>query len=434
LNKFKQKIIKNIWLKISFFNAFAVFARIISGWIINKAIAIYIGPEGTSLTEQFRNFLQTAQGFATMGISEGVTKYAAKYQNNKKQLSSFLASTYKIVLITSIIVGAFLVLFSGQINHQLFGQRDFSLLIMLTGILIPVLSINIILLAILNGFQKYKKITYINIISNITSALIAIFLVKVYGLIGSLILIIATQLISFITTLFFIRADMVELLNFSLKNSKTIHYKRLYSYIIMALVTAIVIPLFSILIRNLIFNFYTDDNGIHAGYWDAVKKISGLLLAFITPIFSLYYYPQLAKIRTNKEFKLELKKFYKQIFPLFLTALIILFLLKYWAILLFFSKAYLPMKDLFAWQLAGDLIRIMSLTIAFLMLAKSHVIKYIATEIGFWIIYYGLSCLLINHYQLKGVVIAYFITYILYFVSLLILYRKILFTKKTVKL
>ncbi len=434
MNKFKKIVVSNIWLKISAFNALAVAARMISGWIINKVIAVYIGPEGTGLTEQFRNFLQTAQGFSTLGITEGVTKYSAKYQNNRKQLSSFLASAYKIVLITSIISGIIIVAFSSFINRQLFGTRDFSLLIVLTGILIPVLSINIILMAILNGFQKYKKITYINIITNIATAIIAIFLIMSYQIFGALILILISQIISFIATLFFIRADMVEVLQFSLKQSKNAHYKRLYNYIIMALVTAIVSPLFSILIRNQIFSFFPDDMGVHAGYWDGVKKISGMLLAFITPIFSLYYYPQLAKIHTNTEFKAELKKFFKQIFPIFFVGMLGIYLLRHWAIILFFSKEYLPMKSLFFWQLTGDFIHIVALTIAFMMLARAHVRQYMITEIGFWVVFYILTKVFMPHYQLEGVVIAYFITYIIYFISLLFLYRKILFTRKTVNL
>ena len=434
MNKFKKIVVTNIWLKISVFNAFAVAARMISGWIINKVIAVYIGPEGTGLTEQFRNFLQTAQGFSTLGITEGVTKYSAKYQNNRKQLSSFLASAYKIVLITSIVSGVLIVVFSSFINRQLFGSRDFSLLIVLTGIMIPILSINIILMAILNGFQKYKKITFINIITNIATAIIAVFLIMSYQIFGALILILISQIISFIATLFFIRADMVEVLQFSLKQSKNAHYKRLYNYIIMALVTAIVSPLFSILIRNQIFSFFPDDMGVHAGYWDGVKKISGMVLAFITPIFSLYYYPQLAKIHTNSEFKSELKKFFKQIFPIFFVGMLGIYLLRHWAIILFFSKEYLPMKSLFLWQLAGDFLHIIALTIAFLMLARAHVRQYMITEIGFWVVFYILTKVFMPNYQLEGVVIAYFITYIIYFISLLFLYRRILFTRKTVNL
>jgi PST family polysaccharide transporter len=434
LNKIKKILIENIWLKISVFNVFSVIARVGSGWVINVVIAKYLGPGGTSISEQFRNFLQTAQGLSTLGISEGVTKYSAKYQNNKKQLSSFLASAYKIVLITSIIISLAIISFSNTINTILFPKNDFTLLIVLLGILIPVFAINIILLAVLNGFQKYKKVTYINIIGQISSAILSVFLISKYGILGTLLLVLATQVVSFIATLFFIKSDMVEILKFSLGDSKNIHYKRLYKYIGMAMVTALTIPIFSILIRNIIFDFYPNDKGIHAGYWDAVKKISGLLLAFITPIFSLYYYPQLAKINTNKEYKLELKKFFSQIFPIFTVGIIVLYLLRHWATILFFSSEYTPMEELFAWQLSADFIKIISLSIAFMMLARAHVAYYISTEIGFWLVFYLLSKYFIHIYELKGITIAYFITYVLYLLTLIILYRKILFNKKEIRL
>jgi len=432
LNKTRKILNKNIWLKISFFNSFRVLSRVLSGWLINKIIAIYIGPEGTTLSEQLRNFLQTLQGVSTLGIQEGVTKYTSKYQNNKKQLSSFLASSYKIVLVSSLILSIIIVIFSKQINHLLFDGRNFRLIIILSGILIPIYAINIILIALLNGFQKYKKITYINTISNVLVAILAVFLVINMHLQGALLLVLLTQIIAFVITLLFIKNDMIEIFKFSFSNSKTSHYKRLYAYIIMAMSSAIVIPLFSILIRNLIFNYYQGDSGIHAGYWDAVRKISTLFLSLITPVFSLYYYPQLAKINTNTEFKNELTKFIKQIFPIFTIGVVLLYLLRHWAILIFFSKSYLPMDELFLWQLAGDYFRVLSLTFAFLMLAKAHVRWYLITEIGFWIVYYLLSRYLLEKYQLKGVTIAYFITYLIYFVTLSGLYGKYVFVKREV--
>ncbi len=432
MKQIKKILGKNIWLKISFFNSFRVLSRILSGWIINKVIAVYVGPEGTTLSEQFRNFLQTLQGISTMGIQEGVTKYTSKYQNNRKQLSSFLSSSYKLVLISSIFMSVLVVSFSKQINHLLFDQRDYQILIVLSGILIPLFSINILITSLLNGFQKYKKITYINTASNIFVAVLAIFLVKSWGLEGALILVLATQIIMFVFTLLFIKNDLLEILNLSLSNTKTSHYKRLYNYIIMALVSAIIIPVFSILIRNLIFNYYEGDSGLHAGYWDAVRKISTLFLSLVTPVFSLYYYPQLSKINTSLEFKKEFIKFFKQIFPLFTIGIILLYLLRYWAIIIFFSKEYLPMDELFLWQLLGDYTRVLSLTFAFLMLAKAQVRWYLITEIGFWVIYYFLSNYMLQKYELKGVTIAYFITYTIYFITLFALYGKYIFSKKEV--
>jgi PST family polysaccharide transporter len=427
-----QKILgKNIWLKISAFNSVSVFVRVLTGWIINKLIAFYIGPEGTSVSEQFRNFFQTIQGFSSLGISDGVTKYAAKYQDNKKQLSSFLSSAYKIVLITSIIVGLMIIIFAKQINIFLFDQRDFSFLIIVLGIMIPFFALQIILTAVLNGFQKYKKLTYINIISNVLSAIIAAYLIIFYSIYGALVLILATQVVSFVLTLFYIRKDMGEVLQFSNKKTDNKHYKRLQAYMLMALVSAIVIPLFSILLRNQINDFFAGDNGVHSGYWDGIKKISGLFLMLIMPVFSMYYYPQLTKIHSNKAYFVEVKKFFKQIFPLFTIGMIILYLLRHWAVLLFYSDAYEPMEELFVWQLLGDYVRVISLILAFLMLAKTKVIHYIYTEIGFWVLYYILTPFFMSKYQLEGISIAYFVSYLVYLLSLLFIFRK-LFTKKEV--
>jgi PST family polysaccharide transporter len=404
---------------------------VLSGWVINKLIAFYIGPEGTSVSEQFRNFFQTIQGFSSLGISDGVTKYAAKYQDNKKQLSSFLSSAYKIVLITSIIVGLMIIIFAKQINIFLFDQRDFSFLIIVLGIMIPFFAFQIILTAVLNGFQKYKKLTYINIISNVLSAIIAAYLIIFHSIYGALVLILATQVVSFVLTLFYIRKDMGEVLQFSNKKTDNKHYKRLQAYMLMALVSAIVIPLFSILLRNQVNDYFIGDNGMHSGYWDGVKKISGLFLMLIMPVFSMYYYPQLTKIHSNKAYFVEVKKFFKQIFPLFTIGMIILYLLRHWAVLLFYSDAYEPMEELFVWQLLGDYVRVISLILAFLMLAKTKVIHYIYTEIGFWVLYYILTPFFMSKYQLEGISIAYFVSYLVYLLSLLFIFRK-LFTKKEV--
>jgi PST family polysaccharide transporter len=198
----------------------------------------------------------------------------------------------------------------------------------------------------------------------------------------------------------------------------------------MALVSAIVIPLFSILLRNQINDFFAGDNGVHSGYWDGIKKISGLFLMLIMPVFSMYYYPQLTKIHSNKAYFVEVKKFFKQIFPLFTIGMIILYLLRHWAVLLFYSDAYEPMEELFVWQLLGDYVRVISLILAFLMLAKTKVIHYIYTEIGFWVLYYILTLFFMSKYQLEGISIAYFVSYLVYLLSLLFILENYSLKKK----
>ncbi len=420
---------KNIWIKITSFNSLAVFSRLFSAWAINKLIAVYIGPQGTGLAEQFRNFLQALQGISVLGIQEGITKFTAEFSTLKKQMNSFLYSSLKMVLIWSVVLGLIIAFFSDKINTWLFPGYDFSRIVFLTGILLPLLAFNLIFIAVLKGLQAYKKIVFINVSTNILGILLAYILIKNYYLEGALLLILGIQILQFIITAFLL-----------LKSRGRFHFRfsgkmdfgqisRLSPFVIMAVVSAIVIPLFNILIRNHIFTFFDSQGAVQAGYWDAAKKIGNLFLSLITPVFGMYYFPQLAKLSNSSGFQTEIKKFVIQVLPWFTIGLILIYLFRYPLIRLFFSEAYFPMESLFPWQLAGEYFKILSLLIAYLMLAKAHLKLYIISELGFWVTYYLLTLVLLNYYGLKGVSMAYFIAYVCYFFFLVIVYYKYLFYK-----
>jgi len=423
LKKIISFIKNNIWLKISGFNSLSVLSRIFSAWIINKLIAIYIGPQGTGITEQFKNFLQGVQAVSALGIQEGVTKFTAEYQTDKKQLNQFINSSIKSILIFSFIIGLSVVLLASEINHFLFPAKDFTRLIIWTGILLPFIALNLIFLSILKGFQAYKQIVFINSTTHIVSAMLAIWLIIEYTIYGALYLVLFTQIITF-----FISSYILFYKVFNFKEShrlKLLKYIKLLSpYILMALITALIVPFFSILIRNHIFHFFEKDGTVQAGFWDATKKISNLYLSLITPVFTMYYYPQMAKIKSSFELKREIQKFIKQILPVFTLGILFIYFFRSFLINLFFSPEYQPMESLFIWQLLGDYLKILSFLIAYLMLAKAHYKLYIFSEIGFWVLYYLLTLVLMKQFALKGVVMAYFISYVFYLFFLGINYYK----------
>jgi PST family polysaccharide transporter len=395
-------------------------------------IALYIGPQGTGLTEQFKNFLQGAQGMSALGIQEGITKFTAQLNEEKKKINSFLHSSLKLVFIWSLMAGFLIVLFSKQINDYLFPTHDFSNFIVWTGILLPFLALNLIIMAILKGLQEYKKIISINILTNVLSALIAGLLISQYQIAGAFLVILAGQILQFIIAVYIFLRSKIDLKSI-LKNS--FDYKQLTKlspYIIMAVISAVVIPLFTILIRNHIFIFFGDEGASQAGYWDATKKITNLYLSLITPVFAMHYFPQMAKINKSRGLRKEIGVFLRQILPFFTLGIISIYLFRTWLIKLFFSEAYLPMESLFLWQLMGEYIKIISLLLAYFMLAKAHLKIYIISEIGFWAIYYLLTLILMNIYGLKGVVIAYFFAYLIYLLFLTGVYFNYLTHKNVV--
>jgi PST family polysaccharide transporter len=84
------------------------------------------------------------------------------------------------------------------------------------------------------------------------------------------------------------------------------------------------------------------------------------------------------------------------------------------------------MNSLFAPQLAGDFFKIMSWLIAYLMLAKAYTKIFIVSQIVFLSASYLLSIYLINMLGLEGVVWAHFIIYLIYFISMIMLFRNYL--------
>ena len=92
--------------------------------------------------------------------------------------------------------------------------------------------------------------------------------------------------------------------------------------------------------------------------------------------------------------------------------------------MLLFSDAFLPIAALFPFQFAGDLLKIASWTLAYLMIAKARTRLYIATELGFSAFFVLLVMALTPSFGVKGAAIAHAVNYGTYLLLMLALYRK----------
>jgi PST family polysaccharide transporter len=102
---------------------------------------------------------------------------------------------------------------------------------------------------------------------------------------------------------------------------------------------------------------------------------------------------------------------------------LIIYLLRDLIIEILFSSDFLPMGELFAWQLTGDVIKIGSWVLAYVMLGRAMVKVFIITEISFSVIFVLLSWLLIDQFGLVGVAMAYAINYCCYWVVMGVLVK-----------
>ena len=143
----------------------------------------------------------------------------------------------------------------------------------------------------------------------------------------------------------------------------------------------------------------------------------------VTTTLSLYYLPKLSELKDSAEIKKEILQGYKIILPLAALCGITIYLLRDLIIEILFASNFAPMRELFAWQMIGDTLKIGSWILAYLMLGKAMVKLFICTEVIFAANFYLLSLVLTGVMGLEGVATAYSINYALYWFVLAVLLR-----------
>ncbi|MDH4459937.1 MAG: O-antigen translocase [Flectobacillus sp.] len=413
-------------IKTSLFSAIITLIKISSGFIVSKVVAIITGPSGVALIGQFMNFITVILTFSNGGINNGVVKYTAEFENDDAKLKNLFSTSLRISIYCSLVIGVFLILLDSTISLWIFNTTVYNNIVKTLGITIILYSINSLLIAILNGKKQLKSFTIVNILGSIISLIFTLVLVYFYKVEGALYsLVLSQSIIFFVTLIIFVKSQWFSWQYFGRYFDKAIALK-LGQYSLMAIATALTIPISQILIRKMIIEKLGIDD---AGYWQGMMKISDGYLMIVTTSLNTYYLPKLSSLKEDKDIQKEILDGYKIILPIVFLGCIIIYYLRFFIIDTLYTPAFREMEKLFIFQLLGDFFKIAAWILAYLMMAKAMIKTYIITEIIFNITYVAASYMFIDYFQLQGVTIVFFINYTLYFLLMIFIFRKILFIK-----
>ncbi|HCG8449666.1 TPA: O-antigen translocase [Vibrio parahaemolyticus] len=413
-------------IKTSFLTLIATAIRLISGLVINKAISVFIGPSGLALIGQFQNSLTVVQTIAKGGINTGVTKYTAEYKEEKDR-KVLWSTAFSITILSSMTVSFFLFIFSKKMSEYIFSTENYSYVISILAFTLILFTINQLFLSVLNGKKEIKKYISINISQSLYGLFSTTLLIYFFALDGALVALVTNQSIVFVIMISqYNKANLINRDILRIKFSK-LYTNKLLKYSLMTLVTAFTIPVSSLIIRNYIGENLSWDE---AGYWQAITYISTMYLMVITTALSTYYLPRLSELNSSRELKLELIQGYKFIIPLVVFLSVIIFILKDFIVWLLFSEEFKPMLVLFKWQLVGDVLKIASWLLSYLLVAKAMMKHYIISEIVFALSLTVLSMVFVEKFGLVGVTYAYAINYVIYYFMMLIIVKTTIFSKK----
>ncbi|WP_316933243.1 MATE family efflux transporter [Pedobacter lusitanus] len=191
-----------------------------------------------------------------------------------------------------------------------------------------------------------------------------------------------------------------------------------------ALVSALTMPVSQILLRNMLIQKLGVDS---AGYWQAMMRVSDGYLLLINTSISIYYLPKLSSLKNDIDIRTEIFYGFKIILPVTTLGCVLIYFMRFFIIKTLYTPEFLQMENLFIYQLLGDIMKVASLILGYLLIAKAMVKTAMFTETFFAVIWVVLGSLFVDFFGLKGITIAFFINYIIYFLIMVYVFREILF-------
>lgn len=411
-------------VKVFSFTALSTLVRMLTSLVSVKVVASIIGPAGVALVGQLNNFATIALSLSTGGINNGITKYIAEYKEDEEKVKDCLSTALRITMVCSLAMAVFLILFHTYLSRYIMLSPDYGYVFVIFGFTILFYALNMGLSSVINGFKEFKRYVKINIAGSLFGLVFTLSLVFTWQLKGALISAVTFQSIMFFISLCMVRK--LPWLRWSYFRNKLNPdlAKRYLRYSLMTFTTAATLPISQMLLRGYVIS---QISATEAGWWEAMNRISNMYLMVITTSFTVYYLPRLSEITDKRELRSEIFRSYKVIIPCLLGGFALIYLLRFVVIHLLFTPDFLPMENLFAWQLAGDFFKITSWLLAFLMVAKAMTRWFVTTEVVFSLLFVGLGFLFMQMNGVVGITQAYFVNYVIYLAFMVYLFRNLLF-------
>ena len=422
--KLPKFISNNLILKITSLNSLVVGVRLIMSLVVQNLLAQYTGQAGIAKVGQLRNISSMLMSLTSLGTFNGVVKYVSEYKSDQKNLLKLFSTLYVFSFTASIVL--FCVLFFGAtyFSNKLFFTDAYVIVFKVIAVAVPFISMHRIFTGVINGLSDYKKHAKIEFVSHFLAAILLLVSLYFYSIKGVLIAIALTPIIQFTVLLLIFGRLLKGYIDFKSISFKVPFLKHLLGFTVMSFVATVLSNYIEIDLRTLINDKISE---AEAGSWTAMNSISKIYMQFLIAIFSLYILPKYATINSSFEFRTEIKKVYKSLVPLVFVGMVLVFVFRNILIEFIFTEAFLGMAILFKWQLAGDFIRFIANVMSYCFLAKKQINYFVSTQLIGLAMYYIFSRLYLPSYGTEGVVMALFVSNLIYFASVLFILRKTFF-------
>jgi len=274
-----------------------------------------------------------------------------------------------------------------------------------------------VILSCASGAKDFRTVALINIGTGVSSFTMIALLCPRWGVKGGLMATALLPLLTWIVAWTWARRHRWWPRRPLAHGFSALEARGLVAFVPMAVTTAVGLPLLQLLIRDNIAAY----SGMAAvGLLQGVMRISDMYLGVASGVFSMYFFPRFSEISERDELLREIRRGLIVIVPAVALVSLLIYLLRDLIVHLIFTAEFLPMRDLFAWQMTGNTLKMVGWLLGYVLLAKIHPFAMATLEVTTLVVWWLLSVLFIAHNGVLGATQAFAVTYALYALATLV--------------
>lgn len=397
--------------------------NILLGLLRIKVAAILLGPAGVGLIGLLTNLVSTVSGVAGLGVGSAGTRQVAKSASSGDD--SALAAARRALLLGTIALAlagaiAFWLLRDILAAHVLgdaSASGDIGWLAIAVGLVVASASQG----ALLNGMRRIGDLAWVSIGSAVMSTIVGSLSLWAWGSSGIVAFVVAGPLASFVLGhLYVSRLPRSEgRVKVRAMTSEWSTMVRLgFAFMVAGLAGTVGQLAVRVLVQR--------ELGVDAlGHFQAAWAISMTYIGFVLAAMGTDYYPRLVAVIDDPPAVTRLVNEQMEV-ALLLAAPVLLAMLGLapWVIELLYSDVFGPAVEIFRWQVLGDVLKIASWPLGYILAASGAGKTFMATE---WLsmgCFVALSYLLLPVLGLLATGLSFLAMYVLLFAVVLVLARR----------
>lgn len=388
--------------------------NILIGLFKIKVVAVLLGPVGIGLIGLLQNVMAMTSSVAAMGIGTAGTRQIAEAnaENDQQAIVTARRSLLLGAVVLAILGGLLVWVFREQLAINLLDDGSKSAWVgwLAIGVVLSVASES--QTALLNGMRRIVDLAKLRIYSALFATLLGITAIWIWQEQGLVFFVISVPIATFILGhLYVSKLPKVAVEHTPISILKK-QWKNLLQLGFAFMVAGLAVTLGQLAVRTLVQNRL---GSLDLGLFQAAWNISMTYIGFVLAAMSADYYPRLTGVIKDKTATIRLVNEQTEIAlllagPVFLAMLTI----APWVLTLLYSSDFVPATQILRWQILGDVLKVISWPIGFIVLASGASKIFLLFESIAMLVFYSFTWLSIDYFGIQATGISFFIMYLVY--------------------